>query len=121
VAARVGVQRLVRRADGVEQREPRLARHELVVPLQVELDRDGAPAGLKRQRLVAHEPEYGGGDPRLGRDKRQADRGAERHAPVPDGPWTDPVKLGERADGGLPLGYGERRCHDPAPGEHVAE
>ena len=36
VAAGVGVQCFFRRADGVEQRQPRLARHDLVVPLEDE-------------------------------------------------------------------------------------
>src|SRR5215472_7460989 len=55
VAAGNGVQRLLRRAEGVEQRQPRLARDELVVPLELELDRDGDPGGRLRQGLVAHQ------------------------------------------------------------------
>src|SRR6516225_4183264 len=38
VAARIGVQRLLCRADGVEQRQSRVAGHELVIPLEHELD-----------------------------------------------------------------------------------
>src|ERR1700728_4253295 len=45
VAPRIGVQRLFRRADGVEQLQARVARHDLVVPLEDELDRDGDLGG----------------------------------------------------------------------------
>jgi hypothetical protein len=41
VLARVGVQRLLLRGEGVEERETGLAWDVLVVPLEVELDRDG--------------------------------------------------------------------------------
>jgi hypothetical protein len=43
VAAGVGMQGLLAAGEGVEQREARIARHQLVIPLQQELDRDGDP------------------------------------------------------------------------------
>jgi hypothetical protein len=47
--ARVGVQRLFLRGEGIEQRENRLAVDVLVVPPEQELDRDGDPS--RRQRV----------------------------------------------------------------------
>src|ERR1700733_5671754 len=122
VAAGVGVQCPFRRADGVEQRKPRLARHDLVVPLEDELDRDGDLGGGFRQGVVAHQAEDGRLDPWLGRHQRYADRAAERHAPVPDRrTGADPVESGQRVDGGPPFGYREPRGDDATAGERVAE
>ena len=49
VAAEVGVQRFLGRAEAAEQRKDRLARHQFVVPLEQELDRDGDPRHYPRQ------------------------------------------------------------------------
>jgi hypothetical protein len=56
VAGRVGVQRLLRRGEGVEQGEPGLARDVLVVPLEHELDRYGDLPRRRGQRIVPEEP-----------------------------------------------------------------
>ena len=63
--ARVGVQRLFLRAEGIEQRESRLAVDVLVVPREQELDRDGDPSRRLDQGLVNDKPstEDRGGDP----------------------------------------------------------
>src|SRR5215831_3544442 len=77
--ARVGVQRLFLRCEGVEQRERGLAVDMLVVPRQQELDRDGDPFRRLDLRLVHEEPatEDGGGDPGFDRRQRYPDRGAQ--------------------------------------------
>jgi hypothetical protein len=84
MVARTGVQRLLRRGEGVEQPESGLAVDVLVVPREQELDRDGDPSRRRDQRRVHHEPatEDGGGDPRLDRRQRYPDRGAQRDAPA---------------------------------------
>ena len=49
MGTRVGVQCLLRGAERVEQRQAGLPRHQLVIPLKHELDRDGDPGrGLGR-------------------------------------------------------------------------
>ncbi|WP_433238540.1 hypothetical protein ACQPYK_30975 [Streptosporangium sp. CA-135522] len=53
--------------EGVEKREARVTRHQLVVPLQQELDRDGDPGRRLGQGFVAREAEDGG--VRAGRDR----------------------------------------------------
>jgi hypothetical protein len=55
VPARVGVQRLLRRAERVEQGQGRVARDLFVVPLQQELDRDGDP---RRRRIRARDKKF---------------------------------------------------------------
>src|SRR5258708_25640490 len=65
VIGRVGVQRLLLRGEGVEQRESGLAVDVLVVPREQELDRDGDSPRRLDQGLVHDEPaaEDRGGDP----------------------------------------------------------
>ena len=86
VPARVGVQRLLLRGEGVEQRETGLARHVLVVPLEQELERDGDLCRRLGQGLVPEQTEDRGGDPGFDRRQRHPDRGAQRDAPVADRP-----------------------------------
>jgi hypothetical protein len=85
----VDVQRLLRRRERVEQREPALEWDLLVVPLEVELDGYGDPPRGLDQRGRPERAEDCGLDQRLLRDERHADRGAEGEAPVPDGHLAD--------------------------------
>ena len=80
--ARIGVQRLFFRGEGVEQRESRLAVDVLVAPREQELDRDGDPSRRLDQGLVHDRPctEDRGGDPGFDRRQRYPDRGAQRYA-----------------------------------------
>src|SRR3954465_1743121 len=56
MVARVGVQRLFLRGEGVEQRQSGLAVDVLVVPREQELDRNGDPSRRLDQRLVHENP-----------------------------------------------------------------
>src|ERR1700737_444499 len=56
VIARVGVQRLLLRGEGIEQRESGLAVDVLVVPREQELDRNGDSPRRLDQGLVHDEP-----------------------------------------------------------------
>ena len=120
MAARVGVQRLLLRGEGVEQGEAVVARNHLVVPLEHELDRDADPARRLKQGLVARETEDGGTNPRFGRDQQHADTAAHRDAPVPHGSG-DAVEFQEGVQGGLPLGHSLRGEHDVVTGHMRAE
>jgi hypothetical protein len=122
VVARVGVQLLLAGGEGIKQRQARLARHQLIVPLQQELDRDRDPGRRLGQGVVAHEAEDGGGNPRVGRHQRHADRAAQRHAPEPHRPaGADAVKFLEGVQGGLPLGNGPRRASSVVAGDLRAD
>jgi len=61
----VDVQRLLRRRERVEQGEAALARDVLVIPLQVELDRDGDPPRGLDQRRRPEQAEGRGPDQRF--------------------------------------------------------
>ena len=109
VPAGVGVQALLARGERVEQREARLPRHLLVVPLQQEQHRDGDAGRRRGQGFVARQAEHGGGDPRFRRGERHAGGAAHRHAPeahraVQAGLGLQPVQ------GGPPLGDSRSAC-----------
>ena len=110
VVAGVGVQRLLAGGEGAEQREARLARHHLIVPLQQKLDLDGDPGRRLGQGLVAGEAETAAVI--LG---SAAVNGTpiplpHRHAPETHRPArANAVKCLERIQGGLPLGNCPRR------------
>jgi hypothetical protein len=89
MAAGVGVQRLLRRPEGIEQREAAVPLDVLVVPLEQELERNRHPRGRAGQRLVSQPAEDRGGDPGLDRRQRHPDRGAKRQSPVADLPAAD--------------------------------
>ena len=97
VAAREGVERLVLGRDRVEQVEPALTRHELVVPLQDEQHRDRERVGrgttvlLVRPPRQAGEPEHRGRHTGLGRDEREPDHGPHGEPPVADAAVERPV------------------------------
>jgi hypothetical protein len=76
VRARLGVQCLFLRGEGVEQRETGLASDVLVVPLEHELDRYGDLPCCLGQGLVPENTEDRDGDPGFDRCQRHADRGA---------------------------------------------
>ncbi len=101
------MQRFLGGGDGVEQREAGLARHDLVVPLEQELHRDGDAGRGVGEGVVADETEDSGGDPGFGGDERHTDHAAQRHPPVPHGSARpDAVEVLESVQGGLPLGNG---------------
>src|SRR6266480_777179 len=111
--ARVGVQRLFLRAEGIEQRESRLAVDVLVVPREQELDRDGDPSRRLDQGLVNDKPsaEDRGGDPGFDRRQRYPDRGAQRYATaIADRRFgADLGQFLEGVQGRLPFRYGTLR------------
>jgi hypothetical protein len=74
------VQALLPRGERVEQREARLARHLLVVPLQQEQERDGDAGRRFGQGFVAGQAEHGRGDPRFRRGERHVGGVAFRDA-----------------------------------------
>src|ERR1035438_7482018 len=92
--ARVGVQRLFLRGEGVEQRETGLAVDVLVVALEQELDRDGDLCRRLGQGFMPETTEYRRGDP--GFDRRQ------RYS-CPRQPNTAAVILGSTAVNGTPI------------------
>src|SRR5215469_3701500 len=102
----IGVERLLRGREGVEERKGRLARNEFVIPLEQELDGNGDPRRSRSEVFVTREPEHGGGYPRLRRDERNSDCASQRHSPESD--WSEPwaLEFGKRVKRGAPLGNG---------------
>jgi hypothetical protein len=113
VIARVGVQCLFLRGEGVEQRESGLAVDVLVVPREQELDRNGDSPRRLDQGLVHDEPaaEDRGGDPGFDRRQRYPEAGTQRDAAaVADRRLgADLRQLLEGVQGRLPFRYGTLR------------
>jgi len=98
VRPRTSVQGLLSGGESIEQREGRVARHQLIIPLQQELDRDRDSGRCLCDRLITGETEDGSVDPGFGCTQRNADPATQRHAPGAH--WRAAVRPGLPAHSG---------------------
>lgn len=116
------MQRLLSGGEGVKKREAGIARYQLVVPPQQELDRDGDRGRCLGQRLMACEAENGSSDPQFDRSKGNTDRAAHRHSPKPHrATRADVIDALQGIHSGPPLGNRPRRQPNVIPGDLRAD
>src|SRR5512140_2805880 len=88
VTAKVGMQRLLSRAERVKQGQARITRDELIFPLKHKLDWNGDASGCSGEDLIiwqkTRQPQDSGCDSGFGGHQGDADGATHRNTPIAD-------------------------------------